>query len=637
VHRSELKLAVPVLLGALLAGSAGAQAAQPSRVVEQGIAIELTVEPVAAKRTEVREGDDAAVRFRITDTATGSPLSGVAPAAWMELLADGALTDPKDCTRKVEQFLGGDLFSRPDVDLNNYFVLALNDDATISVVDPLFGFGGTKLLAMVELRSPGEDWVLSADKSRLFVSQPEAGRVAMVDTASWQLLADLELGPRPARLALQPDGVYLWVALEGGVAAVDVRNLRVTARIPLPAGRRDLVISDDNRFVFVANLDAHTVSVIDVVKLAGAGDVDLGSAPASIAFSSLAKAAYVTSESAGTITAVSMSTGRPRIAARLQAEPGLGQVRFAPRGRLGFAVNPRNDRVHVFDAARNRVVQTASVQEGPDQVTFSDHLAYIRHRGSEVVMMIPLEQLGKEGTTVPVIDFPGGEHPLGQGARSSSADSIVRAPGATAVLVANPADKAIFYYKEGMAAPMGSFQNYGRQPRAVLVVDRSLKERQPGTYSTVARLPQPGRYRVAFFLDSPRMVRCFEVAVAPSPELAEKRRREAPVIVEHLTDLSLPLVAGRRVHLRFRLTDPRTGAPAEGLDDVNVLAVLSPGMWHQTLPARSTGNGIYETDLVPPVGGAYFVAVECLSQKLPANRSPQMGLNVAEPGAAASP
>ncbi len=600
------------------------------------------MEPVSrgpVKRTEVREGDDAAVRFRITDTATGSPLSGVAPAGWMEILADGALTDPGECTRQVEKFLGGDLFSRPDVDLNTYFVLALNDDASITVVDPLFGFGGTKLLAMVKLRSPGEDWVLSADKSRLFVSQPEAGRLAVIDTASWQILADLEVGPRPERLALQPDGAYLWVALQDAMVAVDVRNPktpRIAARIPVPAGRHDLALSEDSRFVFVANLDARSVSVIDVVKLAGAGDVDLGAAPVSIAYSSLARSAYASSET-GTLTAVSLSKGKPRIAARFQAEPGLGQVRFAPRGGLGFAVNPQKDRVHIFDAARNRVVQTACVQDGPDQVTFSDHLAYIRHRGSEVVMMIPLEQLGREGGTVPVVDFPGGQHPLGRWTRSSPADSIVRAPGATAVLVANPADKAIFYYKEGMAAPMGSFQNYSREPRAVLVVDRSLKERQPGTYSTVARLSQPGRYRVAVFLDSPRTMRCFEVAVAPDPELAEKRLQEAPVHVEHLTDLSVPAVAGRPLRLRFRLTDPRTGAPAEGLEDVSALAVLSPGMWHKTLPARAAGNGIYETDLVPPAGGAYLVSVECLSQKLPANRSPQLPLNVSEPGAALSP
>ena len=34
------------------------------------------------------------------------------------------------------------------------------------------------------------------------------------------------------------------------------------------------------------------------------------------------------------------------------------------------------------------------------------------------------------------------------------------------MIVANPADKMIYYYTEGMAAPMGSFQNYRRVPES---------------------------------------------------------------------------------------------------------------------------------------------------------------------------
>ena len=38
---------------------------------------------------------------------------------------------------------------------------------------------------------------------------------------------------------------------------------------------------------------------------------------------------------------------------------------------------------------------------------------------------------------------------------------------------------------------------------------------QPGTYETVTRLGRPGRYEVVFFLESPRMVHCFQVEVRP--------------------------------------------------------------------------------------------------------------------------
>jgi len=644
--RRAAVLPLLTLLGAATAAAAGKEGASPSetpsgrRVVAGGIALELAVEPVSpggGTAAEPREGD-AVVRFRLSDAATGTPLAGVSPAAWMDLLRGGESAGG-NCTSRVKEILSESLFNRPAVDLNVYYVLALNQDATLTVVDPLFGFGGTKLLALVELDSPGEDWALSADRSRLFVSMPESNRLAVVDTASWKKVASLEVGTRPGRVALQPDGAYLWVALDGpdgaGVAAVDTRSLKVAAGIPTGRGRHDLAVSDDNRFVFVTNRDAATVSVIDVAKLAKARDAETGPLPASVAFSTQARAAYVTSEEGGTITAVPAPGKGAGQGARIALETGLGAIRFAPGGRLAFVLNPQRNRLYVLDAASNRIVQKADAEGGPDQVTFTQELAYLRQRNSDSVLMVPLKEIGKEGAPVPAVDFTGGQNPLGKISRPSPADSIVGAPGATAVLVANPADGAIYYYQEGMAAPMGSFTNYGRQPRAVLVVDRSLRERQPGSYETVARL-QAGRYRVALFLDSPRTVHCFELSVAEDPVLAVQRLREQPVKVEPRI-LDRELTAGQTTRLGFRLTDPVTGKPEEGLTDVNVLVYLASGTWHRRQWARGLGDGLYEVDFAPPAGGTYQVSVECLSQRLPFHRSPRVVLRVTEKPPAPSP
>jgi hypothetical protein len=43
-----------------------------------------------------------------------------------------------------------------------------------------------------------------------------------------------------------------------------------------------------------------------------------------------------------------------------------------------------------------------------------------------------------------------------------------------------------------------------------------LREEAEGTYEAVTRLGRPGRYEVAFFLGSPRLVHCFEVEVLPA-------------------------------------------------------------------------------------------------------------------------
>lgn len=47
-----------------------------------------------------------------------------------------------------------------------------------------------------------------------------------------------------------------------------------------------------------------------------------------------------------------------------------------------------------------------------------------------------------------------------------------------------------------------------------------LREADPGTYETVARLGRPGRYELVFFVGSPRLVHCFQVEVRPRGERA---------------------------------------------------------------------------------------------------------------------
>jgi hypothetical protein len=90
------------------------------------------------------------------------------------------------------------------------------------------------------------------------------------------------------------------------------------------------------------------------------------------------------------------------------------------------------------------------------------------------------------------------------------------------VLVTNPGDGQVYFYREGMAAPMGSFSAYSHTPRAAMVIDRSLRETRPAVYSVITRMPPAGTYDVALFVDSPRAIACLPLSVEPA-ETAAKR------------------------------------------------------------------------------------------------------------------
>jgi hypothetical protein len=184
------------------------------------------------------------------------------------------------------------------------------------------------------------------------------------------------------------------------------------------------------------------------------------------------------------------------------------------------------------------------------------------------------------------------------------------------VLVANPADRLVYYYMEGMAAPMGNFSAVRRSPKAALVIDRSLRETEPGVFSIRTKVPAAGQYDVAFFLNAPRVVHCFDLTVRPDPSATKSAGRR--VKVEPLLEKK-PIRAGEELEVKFRLTDPTTQELHRNVRDLRALAFLAPGMWQKRVSVEPAEDGLYRVKLTVPEPGIYYVFVESESLRLKVN------------------
>jgi len=596
-------------------GTPALAAGAEQTLVRDGVSIALQVAPLARDGV-LREGEFADVRFRLTDSASGQPLAGVAPGAWIDpqvAAADAAQGREQSCKARVGVFLKSNIGARPILDLNSYFLLVMNRDASVAVVDPQVSVGGiTSTLARIELKKPPMDWVTPKDNKRVFVSMPAAGEVAVIDSEQFKVIDSVAAGDDPVRVALQPDERLLWVgnnaaqASRSGVTVIDAQSLKPLKHLATGAGHHEVAFSKDSRHAFVSNRDDGTVSIIDIASLTLVKQLKTGSHPLSLAYSPLSHAVYVADGREGTVTVIDAASFAVRRVVQLQQ--GLGPMGFSADGRFGIVLNTLENRASVIDAGNDALIHELSVSAEPYQVVFTQAYAYIRGLASPKVTLLNLASLGAGRTPIsqgfeagPQAPRLAGDLPL--------ASSLAVSRDDNAVFVVNPVDNTTYFYAEGMNAPMSGYPNRGQVARAALVIDRSLREQEPGLYSARVRLPAAGRFDVAFLLNQPNIIHCFSTVVEPARDVASL---PGVAKVEFLLD-STTTAPGSPYRVRFRIVQGKQAVQRGGVKDVQLRYFRAPSSRAMTVPAQEVGEGVYEVPLTLDQPGAWYLHVRAAS------------------------
>ena len=588
------------------------------RLSRDGVIVEFEARPLAGE--ELREGTFANIRFKVTDQSSGQPLSGMAPGAWI----DPALSAPQEATRehsckaRVALFLKSSIGARPLLDLNSYFLLVLNKDASLTVIDPTVSVGGvTSTMARIDLPGRPMDWTATSDDKQVFVSIPERGKVALIDTETFTRVANVDAGEQPLRVALQPDQRRLWVGnnsddpARGGVTVIDVPSRSMLKSFATGSGHHEIAFSSDSRWAYVSNRDGGTLSIIDIPEMRLAKTLEVGPHPLAVAYSALSQAVYVTDGQEGTVRVYDARSHQLRHI--VKAEQGLGPMRFSSDGRYGIVLNTLENQALVIDASTDQLIHRIPVAAEPYQLTFTKGYAYVRGLASSKVSMINLSSLGEGRQPIiqsfeagPAAPRQAGDLPLAQGLSVSRDDN--------SVFVVNPVDNTTYFYAEGMNAPMSGYNNRGHQARAALVIDRSLREVAPGVYGSTVKMPAAGKFDVAFLLNQPQIIHCFSTEVAAAPDASKRKGAHAEFI-----GLDQPLPQHSAFTAKVRIVGD-DGRPRQGLNDLTLRYFLAPSSMPHNQQLEEVGEGVYQAALTLPEAGAWYLHVQ----------SPSLGRKFAE-------
>ena len=641
-HRSRRE---PLVRAALLAVAGTALAVGVSAAVAQATAestpgvgyfeqdglrvdVEATPLDVRPGRDEgVHPAENVRLRFRVREAGeAGKPIAGLDPLAWLLARKPGEpVPERQKCEAAIRSLLAGHLARAADINLNEYLLVTLDDNNSISIVDPQVESSQTKTVGMVSLTSRGKDFVLSPDRRTALVTLPTQARVAAADLFR-RKARYLEVGGTPHRIVLQPDGRLAWVGDATGtsVTAIAVEGFTTAGVVAVGAGPHAFAFRDDGRYLFVASPASPTLYVIDTQTVAVAARVDVGPGSVGVAYSAHSGQAYVGRRD-GTLVAVDGK--RFTRTASLSIGARLDGVWVVPGGRFGLALDGEPGRLAIVDLARNQVTHETRVGPHADQVTFTDTFAYVRHADSGDYALLGLDTLAQPAPPL-VSTVVMGQRPPSVDA-ASIAPLVAPLPEGGGALVLSPADRAIYHYMEGMNAPMGAYQTYPWTAHGVLISDRTIREVEKGLYQTEFQAPAAGAYTVPFLVPtSPQLWGCFnlEVKALPGmPTTADTLAME-PLFRGHV------FAPGAPQPLRVRLTNPATGAPLDGLADVMLLVMRGP-TWQWRGAARGLGDGRYEVTVTFPEAGQYMVMVSSPSRGVSFEQKPVALAQVGAAGA----
>ncbi len=633
------------VLGALLwCGSmVSVRAVEPylDRQIEvEGVSMRLQVLPQqnTGRRTPTM-GEQVDLRVEVQRLADDQPLSNLPIGLWLDRQVSPMSGAVPVCGQRVASFLSGGLLSRPLLDLTGYWVMTMDHEGSISVLDPTVEFAGrSSLYTSIQLGATPFDWLQTADDSLLFVALPSRSEVAVIDLGKLRLQQRVTLAGQPTRLALQPDGRLLWAAYRGadgvedGIAAIDVADSRVLHTVSLPSGHHEIAFSEDSRYLYVTSRDSGMVSTLDTGSANLIAQTELGGQPiglvvlnrSSLNQSSLNQPSLNQSllnqpslNQAGQVWVIDGAEGvihrldrRGAQIDRVVVERGLGPAKLTPDGRHLLIVNPSQHRLEVVDTGTAKLVKQITISGRPYDIMFTELYAYVRTLDIEQVAIFPLARL-------PVTDLQ--YLPVGSSAVSAMPELPIASTMANTferngAFFVSPSERTLYHYMEGMNAPDSSVRAYGHTPMAVRIVQRGLREVARGRYATSFRFPSSGPLVLALAAEAPRIRECIGLQVGVT-----ERDRPPGLRITWVGDALTSIDVGQPVELRFRVADVDGGPVDKATATAALLARVVPGGGGhaERWPVEPIGtDGEYRVRGTLPAAGGYYVHVESRSPEI---------------------
>ena len=215
--------------------------------------------------------------------------------------------------------------------------------------------------------SDPEQFDLSLDGRRLFVSNEDSDQATIVDIASGEVLKTIAVGREPEGVRVSPDGTLVYVTSESdhAITVLDAESGTVIATIGVGLRPRDAIFTTDSLRAFVSAELAHSISVIDVSThmVIATIELDATAKPVGMVATADDKLLYVANGRGKTVSAIDLDTFK--VLGSVEVGPRTWGIGLTEDERFLYTANGPSNDVAVISTESMQVVARIEVGKSP--------------------------------------------------------------------------------------------------------------------------------------------------------------------------------------------------------------------------------------------------------------------------------
>jgi YVTN family beta-propeller protein len=207
---------------------------------------------------------------------------------------------------------------------------------------------------------------------KAYVGNFKDNTINVIDLESKRVTATVPIPPGPHGMVITPDNRWVYVASDGTstVSVIDTATDKIVENIEVGKNPHGVAVTRDGKYVLVGVYDTDSIAFIDTANRKVTGSVPVGK-PHNIAIHPDGRLAYVGSQVPGKFSLAVIDLAARTITENVALEKTPRGLEFDRKGRLLYLTQAGTDSVLVMDPANNKTIAEIPVGVSPHYASFT--------------------------------------------------------------------------------------------------------------------------------------------------------------------------------------------------------------------------------------------------------------------------